>query len=119
MTSLKLTQTGDLDLERDSLVLTEDNSDEEIEQRLKSRLKLFLGEWFLNTQVGLPYLQLIFIKGVDPVLIETVFKDEILETRGIARLLRFDPIEYNPSSRLMTINFLVLTDNGQELEVRI
>ena len=60
-----------------------------------------------------------FHKGTDPGLIETVFKDEILETEGVSTLINFRPIEFNPATRVMSINFAVLTENDTEVQVSL
>lgn len=119
MTAVKLDDTGDIELDNGNLVLTTNDSDDEIIQRLRGRLQLFLGEWFLNTSIGIPYLQLVYRKGVDPEIISNYFKDEILATDGIQGITRFDPIEYDPRARRMTITFSVVTDNGNEEELTL
>lgn len=119
MTTLLLNDDGDLDFKNGNFVRSLNNSDKEIEQRLKTRLRLFLGEWFLDTNLGIPYLQMVFIKGTDPELIESYFKDEILNTEGVSTLINFSPIGFNPRTRIMTISFAVMTINDTELEVTL
>lgn len=119
MTTIRLDEDGDIDVQRGTLLLTANNSDDEIIQRLRGRLQLFLGEWFLDASIGIPYLQLVYVKGVDPDLVANVFKDEILRTDGIQSITRFEPIEYDPRERRMTITFSVLTENGNEQELTL
>ena len=112
-----LTVDNDLAIEKNNLVLTDNNSDQEIEQRIRQNLLTYLGEWFLDTSIGVPYLQVVYVKGVAPILVEAAFKDVITETPGVLSLTRFDPIELNSATRQLTINFAVRTINNQIIPV--
>ena len=116
MTAL-VTKDGDLQITDNNLVLSVTNSNAEIEQRLQQNLQFFLGEWFLNTALGIPWLEMVFVKGVAASLIEAVFKEAILNTQGVIGLERFDPLEYEPSSRELTVNFTVRTVNSELIEM--
>ena len=72
MTQLRMDDDKDIKLENNKFSLTENNSDEEISQRLLQRLRFFLEEWFLDKTKGLPYFQLIFKKGTPPDIIESL-----------------------------------------------
>lgn len=117
MTQFKMDDNNDVAIENNSFVLTENNSDEEIRQRLIQRLKFFLGEWFLDVTEGLPYFQVIFVKGTSPDLIEGAFKDRIIGTPGVTTLNRFDPIDYSAATREAKVNFDVTTINGNNLKI--
>ena len=116
MTAL-VTKDNDLAIEKNNLVLTVNNSDQEIEQRIRQNLQTYLGEWFLDTSIGVPYLQLVYVKGVAPILIEAAFKDVITQTPGVASLVKFDPIELNSADRTLQINFAVRTINNRIIPV--
>ena len=51
---LKLNADGDLDLSTGDLQLV--SGVDETVQRLKIKLQFFLGEWFLDKRIGIPYL---------------------------------------------------------------
>lgn len=116
MTAL-VTENNDLKIVDNNFLLSVDNSDQEIEQRIRQNLQFFLGEWFLDTTIGIPYFQMVFVKGVAPSLIEAVFKDAILETPGVSSLVEFRPIEYESSTRQLTVDFTVRTINNNNLQV--
>ena len=46
-------------------------------QKIESKLKTFLGEWFLDRDLGLPYFQRIFKKKADLDYIDSIFRAEI------------------------------------------
>ena len=116
MTAL-MTMDGDLALQNNNLVLTEDNSDQEIEQRIRADLRLFLGEWFLDITVGVPWIQSILVKGVDPFIAEALIKEAINNVFGVVGLVRFDPILFDTATRNLTVNFEVLTVNNTRLPI--
>ena len=116
MTTL-VTKDNDLLIENNNLVLTENDSDVEIEQRLRENLQTYLGEWFLDITIGVPYLQVVFVKSIAPIIIESAFKDVITATPGVAALTQFDPIDFNPQTREITVNFAVQTINNTNLPI--
>lgn len=81
--------TGDLLLDDNSLSLTDGL--ESRRQHLEIRLKTFRGEWFLDTTVGVPYLQRLFTqKNPDTLLIQSVIRGEAEKTPGITAITKFD-----------------------------
>lgn len=117
MTQLRTNDNDDLDISGNTFSLTDNNSDEEIVQRLKQRLKFFFGEWFLDNTRGVPWFQVIFEKNAQPAIIETVLKDAIIGTPGVSFLNKFGPIDYDPKTRLAKVAFDVTTINGNNLSI--
>lgn len=109
MSSLLLDDDNDLAISTNNFVVV-DGADY-IEQSLKTRLQLFLGESFLDLNVGVPYFQEIFQKRVDSNRVESIFKEHILTTPGVIELLEFE-IEYINSSRQFQVDFVVKTKDG-------
>mgnify|MGYP000135562922 FL=1 len=50
---------------------------EAVGQHAKQRIKAFSGEWFLNSDVGVPWLSDILGRNYDPVLSESIIKSVI------------------------------------------
>jgi hypothetical protein len=117
MTQFKMDDNDDIAIENNTFVLTSNNSDEEIRQRLLQALRFFLGEWFLDTTEGIPYFQTILVKGTPPDIIEAEFKSAILGVEGVASLNEFEPLEYEPATREMKVVFDVTTINGNNLSI--
>lgn len=80
-------------------------------QRLKINLMTFLGEWFLDQDVGVPYFQRIFAKQSSKASVDAIFQEKILSTQGVVQIL-----EYNSSlesaTRTFSFTFRVLTQDG-------
>lgn len=101
--------THDIELENNDLVLT--SGIRATRQRLKQRLQLLFAEWFLDTSRGVPYFQQIFQKQANSVVVESVFKREILEDQAVIELRRFE-LDIDATTRILTIDFNALTDEG-------
>lgn len=94
----------------------------EIMQNLSIRLKFFLGEWFLDIGQGLPFYQIIFSKNPNLIHIESIIKNEILTTRGIAELVSFNTV-FDKLKRKLFVKFEAKSVSGEplfkEMEIRV
>ena len=113
MPDLKIdTETGDLAIENGDLVqLTTTNMAELVEQRLKKRLGLFQGEWFLDTRQGVPYFQQILVRHPNMTAIQAVLVREILDTDGVLSLISYSQ-SLNTAPRSLSVSFSVETEDG-------
>lgn len=89
-----------------------------VSQRIKQRLLVLAGEWFLDKEKGLPYIDELFSKKEgDTRLIESVIRKTIVETPGVKSLLSFS-VNYRNEERVGSISFTVSTTEGlSSLEV--
>ena len=106
--------TGSLAFRDFDLVLVDDTV--QIQQNLVIRLKFILGEWYLDITQGVPYFEDFFIKNPNQIRIESVLKQEIINTPGVVELLAFDS-SYEDTTRKYFVNFTVRTISGQLLSV--
>lgn len=102
--------THDLAIESSDLRFVEGR--DEMLQNLKIRLLFIGGEWFLDTEAGVPYFDEVWIKNPDPALVDDIFKSVILETEGIVDLVEFNS-EYNTLTRKYTLSFKANSIYGQ------
>lgn len=102
--------TGDLLLENFDLQLVE--GCDQIAQNLAIRLRFILGEWFLDITVGVPYYDDFFIKAPNQIRIESVLKEEILDTPGIDQILSFTS-NFDAQRRIYSVTFSVSTIQGE------
>ena len=114
MKDFNMSDAGDLVLTEGRLTFVD--GDELIRQNLLKRLRTFSGEWFLDVNIGLPYIQAIFVKGVDPDDIEDFFLEEILAVEGVKEMVQFN-LELDASIRQLTVEFEVTTVNGGTIEI--
>lgn len=111
MSQLEQDDDGDIKITNNQFRLVTGQA--EIRQRLIQNLKTFLEEWFLDSTIGLPYFQLIFVKGTPTSIISDYFKNEILNTVGVTELASFDPLDLETLTRELSVKFKALTPFGE------
>lgn len=89
-----------------------------VAQRLTIRLRTFLGEWFLNTQYGVPYFERILRKGVNKTSVDNILREQILEEAGVLEIESFIS-EFDPSARSYSCKFQVKTASGTSQPVTV
>lgn len=109
MSSFQLDADGDLQITKNSLTLT--TSAEAIRQHLQIRFQIFLGEWFLDEDVGVPWFRDVLVKGPSFAVVQEVLKKVILETPGVVELQKFD-FTFDATTRQASLNFSALTTEG-------
>ena len=104
----KLGSGGDLLFEDGKFTLLT-TIQEAVRQRVQIRLQTFLGEYFLDTSVGLPYRQQIFNKGLSKVEVDALFIREINKDTDVIQVIDFSSTQVG---RAYSLNFEVLTTDG-------
>jgi len=116
MKDLQLDQYGDLFFDSVGNMNIVDGIDE-VKQRLHTRLLRFLGEWYLDITLGVPYLQEILIKNPSQAAVVNNIKQTILKTKGVTGITDF-VIKLNTDGsgnivqRSVVIEFSATTDQG-------
>lgn len=80
-----------------------------VAQAISTRLKLWQGEWFLDSSAGTPWLQKILGKSTNP---DAYVRQAILATPGVLSLTSFSG-EFAGSTRVLTIDGTVESLFGQ------
>ena len=113
MSDIALDSDGDLLIENDALVLVE--GDDAIVQHLSIRFRFVLGEWFLDTRLGIPYFDEILVKNPDFSRVRGILRQTILTTPGIASIEKFS-LQFDGAIRKLTVSFLARKTDGEILE---
>lgn len=100
---------NDLLIENNDLVLVD--AKEAIVQHILQRLRTFLGEWFLDTTIGVPYFQQILIKNPDKAKIQALLLDVIRNTPGVDTLSNY-AFGIDTASRVFNVSFRATTTSG-------
>lgn len=83
------------------------------------RLMAYRGEWFLDANVGVPWVQQVMVRPFDAVVADAVIKETILGTLGVREMVSFS-MEVRPTRReLAVIRAEVETIYGEMIEVGI
>lgn len=92
------------------------NSPETVKQAILTRLELWVGEWFLDTQEGTAYMQSVMGKQ-QPDAASLAIRDRISGTPGVLSILSFDSA-VNSDTRRLTFTVTVDTRYGQTTVTR-
>lgn len=105
--------TGKFVIQNNDLVLT--TGRDAVAQYLSQVLQTFLGEWFLDTTVGVPWFQKVLgQKNPNIVDIESALKVIIIETPGVQELTSFS-FTFDPASRTANVQGSVQSQMGEVL----
>jgi len=113
MADIALDSDGDILIQNDSLVLVE--GDDAIVQHLTIRFRFFLGEWFLDSRLGIPYFSEIFVKNPDLSRVRGIFRQVVLTTPSIDSLIEFG-LQFESAIRKLTVSFRARKTDGGVLE---
>lgn len=80
--------TGDMLFVNGSTPVTEDKADS-VAQKLYIMLRTFQGEWFLDIDHGIPYLQQILGQKTSREAVDLIFQQKILAEDGVQELVSF------------------------------
>ncbi len=83
-------------------------------QATATRLRMFLKEFFLNTNEGTDYFGAIFTKPLNIGLAERTLKSRILQTDGVTKLVSFN-LTFNAELREMTVDFVAEDEWGNRV----
>lgn len=84
------------------------NTPEAVAQNVRTRLALWQGQWFIDTDEGTPYLQQILGKQSAA---DLVIKSRILETPGVQQIDEFEAV-LDPNTRRLTVQVKLTTNYG-------
>ena len=105
----KLDSAGDMKFGHQQYDFLQDTP-ETVGQAVQTKLALWVGEWFLDTDEGTPYEQAMLGMGKSK-SIEPAIRKRILETEGVTEI-EFLELLWNPDTRQSGINVTINTEYG-------
>lgn len=109
MLDIALSSDHDIDVSALDLRLVSDA--EQVRQQLLIKLKLWRGEWFLDTEFGTPYLQSILGKQLTLSGAIAALRKSILEVEGVRQIVSFN-YKFSNATRLLQVEFTADTPYG-------
>lgn len=82
-----------------------------VAQLIKIALQMFLGEWFLNVEAGVPWLQDVLGNKYDPEKVRAALRPSILEVPAVTAILSLETAFHGPT-RVLSVSFEVSTEFG-------
>lgn len=114
MLDIRLNENWDLDYRNGGLFFV--SGVERVAQQVKQALLILLGEYFLDTRIGMPYREVVWVKNPQPAILRTVFTQTILAVDGVKRVLDLR-LTVGDASRHLYVMALVESIYG-EVKVR-
>lgn len=114
MTDLRLNPSGDIEIYNFSFRLTIDTIDR-IKQKIRIKLRLFLGEYYLDISKGVPFFEKVLKKNPNISEIDFIFKSQILEVEEVSKLLEYNA-EFDTALRKYTVDFKALLIDGSIID---
>lgn len=110
MTVRKLDADGDITTSGVQFI----DGQSEVAQTVKTRLKLFLGEYFRDTSEGVPWFQKILGQKNVTGVADAIIRQKTLQTIGVSSLFEFTT-DFDIQSRKYSVTIGVVTPYGNEL----
>lgn len=79
--------------------------------RLAARLQFFLGEYFLDRRLGVPYFRYVFVRNPNLDLIRLLYRRVITTCPGIVSLNKLE-LNYQPRARKLGVSFHATAEDG-------
>ena len=108
--------TGDLALTADgSQIRFTETTVDTLEQRIRTRLQTFRGEWYLNEDLGVPYFGEVMVKNPDVDRVRSLLMTELAAVPGVGQILSF-VVNFERGDRVFTVNFKCRSTDGETVE---
>ena len=111
MLSLGLNK-NDLHIDNNGLLVLVDNN-EQLLQKIRQRLRLFYGEWFLDVRRGVPYFENI-LGAYDTTIVTAILTHEIQKEDEVKNVMNVETT-LDSVSRLFHYRCTIITQNNVEL----
>ena len=102
-------KTGDLVVRNGDLMIV--NNGERVAQQVLITLREWLGEWFLKTSDGVPYLEYILVKNPNEAHVRQVLSEAIQSVEGVKGVTDLE-FAFNRILRTLTVSYEIDTDYG-------
>lgn len=108
MSTLLQTSDGDIDITSGRTTLVTDPIQAGL-IKLRNRFKLFLGEWFRDTRIGVPWFTKVLVKNPSIPLLESIFRQVVINTPPFvdSRDLK---VTINSKTRQADVSFTAVVD---------
>ena len=107
----KVNDVYDIYIDKGSIAIKTDN--DKIAQAIQTRLRTFMGEYFLNKDYGIPYFQTIMKKSSSRAYFDAVLKSNISAVDGVKKISYY--LGEIGGLRNYNVTFTVLDADGLEI----
>lgn len=116
-TSILMTDDGDIAVAADGTQRWTATLVEETAQRLRNKYQLFLGEWFLDLRVGVPYYRVALgVKPLNMPAVRAMLQKVATDDPAVEAITEFTA-EFDGATRKLTVSIVVQLITGEVLEL--
>ena len=101
--------TNDIVLQNGDIMMI-DNA-ERVAQMILITLRFWLGEWFLNTTEGVPYLEYILVKQPNMAHIRQILTEQVQSVDGVKAVTNME-LTFDQRERNLLVEYTADTDYG-------
>lgn len=91
---------------------------DEVAQLICCRLRMFLGEWYLNRLEGVPYFEEVLKKNPNLAQVRALLLSVVVDTPNVEKVLQFDST-FDASTRSYSVRFKAQASDGTVVEGEI
>lgn len=104
--------TWDIVIENNDIKFT--GGTDGIQQHIRQYLQMFKGEYPFDLTRGIPYHDEFFKKNYNPIIIDSILKNAIIDIPGVIELKEF-LLDIDNATRILSLNFRVLTKYNETI----
>ncbi len=112
MAIFRIIPAGDIALENGRFVML--RGAPYVRQKLVSRFRFWIGEWFRDRREGVPYRQDVFVRNPDLEVIRNLFRRIVRSVVEVAAIRRLELV-YTPATRRLACDFELQLVSGEVL----
>jgi hypothetical protein len=91
---------------------------EEVRQRLDTKYRFFLGEWFLDARLGVPYFRDVLVKNPDMRVVRSLMERVAIADPGVDAVTQLD-VTLDTQTRVLTVAFECVLIDGSVLNLEV
>lgn len=109
MRTFAIDSNGNIDVSKRTLVIT--NEIVALKEHIQQKYSMFLGEYFLDRRLGIPYYENILIKQYNEINVETILKRVLFNIDDIYSINSF-VLDFDDPERNLDVEFSCTTKFG-------
>lgn len=90
----------------------------EVAQRLTTKFKFFLGEWFLDQRKGIAFFRDVFVRNADMAVIKSTFQDVVTGDAGVDHLVSLE-LSFDSATRVLSVDFDAVLISEETLSLSV
>lgn len=88
-----------------------------VAQLVNQHLQFYAGEWFLDTDAGVPWFEFIYVEPFDQTTAESLLKEAILNVPGVTDILEFEVTIHVRDRGFHLTRVVVQTEYDTEVQI--